>query len=125
MSNESRDGLVHRVIELRLRQRQIDKDIERLDEDIERLDEIGSDTWPEGTVFRFEKIFVPYGRVYTYATIKAGTGSDCWYTTGPKNPGPFTWDELIRFIGSENISKVRVAILWTPYHEYEIGDMVK
>lgn len=50
----------------------------------------------------FQKKFSGTRRIYDYAVIKAGDG--LWYTTGPRTPKGYTWDELVDWMyedGSE------------------------
>lgn len=48
---------------------------------------------PPGSVIRFNMQFNGYGTVYDYAALHAGDGK--WYTTGPRSPKGYTWDELL------------------------------
>lgn len=45
-----------------------------------------------GTVIRFTMDFNG-SREYDYAAIRAGDG--LWYTTGPRSPKGYTWDQLL------------------------------
>lgn len=47
-------------------------------------------------VIYFQKQFSEGGRFFDYAAIKAGDG--LWYTTGPRTPKGFTWQQLIEWI---------------------------
>lgn len=49
-------------------------------------------------VIYFQKQFNVGGRVYDYAALKAPDG--LWYTTGPKSPKGFTWDQLIEWLST-------------------------
>jgi len=76
----------------------------------EQAERFGPDDYPNGAVIVFDKVFTPGGRVYNYAAIKtihANTSDytgrvghfELWYTTGPKSPKGYTWDELIKWMG--------------------------
>jgi hypothetical protein len=67
------------------------------------------DTDPDdGTVLWFVKTFGGF-QEYTYAVVKAGDG--LWYTTGPRSPKGYTWDELIEWIGPD--VEIWVASEWS------------
>jgi hypothetical protein len=61
----------------------------------EELDRLSSrpDEPRAGTVIQFAMQFQLHSTVYDYAAIKAGDG--LWYTTGPRSPKGYTWDELL------------------------------
>lgn len=48
---------------------------------------------PIGSVIRFNMQFGGRGTVYEYAAIHAG--DDLWYTSGPRSPKGYTWDQLL------------------------------
>ena len=76
----------------------------------------GEDDFPDGAVITFTKRF-PGGTIdYAYAAIKTvhhnrnlttGAGEDLhlWYTTGPKSPKGYTWEELTTWMG-EGVKEV-------------------
>lgn len=65
----------------------------------------GDDDFPDGAVITFTKRF-PGGTVdYNYAAIKTihhnvGEDVELWYTTGPKAPKGYTWEELTKWMGN-------------------------
>lgn len=62
---------------------------------------------PVGTIIRFCHQFTPNGRDYLYAAIKAvgdSTTAASWYTSGPRKAGPFTWNQMMDFIGSRTVT---------------------
>lgn len=61
-------------------------------EELTRL-ETRPDEPPKGRVIRFNMRFGGRGPTYDYAAIHAG--DDLWYTTGPRSPKGYTWDELL------------------------------
>lgn len=65
---------------------------------------------PDAKVIRFKKKFTAYGRQqwYSYAAMKVGS---TWYVTG-RVTTPFTWNELLAFIGDEYLHTIRVAAGW-------------
>lgn len=81
--------------------RYLELDIERKLRQLEELEEkyakYGEDECEDGVVVIFDYQFVPGGRVYSYAAIKAG---GLWYTTGPKSPKAFTWEQFIDWLES-------------------------
>lgn len=80
-----------------------------------QLDWYGPDDYPDGTIIKFRKRFgmpdAPRPNPwYRYAAIKA---KGLWYTTGPRSPKGYTWDELTAWLGDpENIRKLKVATGW-------------
>jgi hypothetical protein len=93
---ELHDGTVDADLEVarHVRQKKIDAEVA----DKLRLIEVhGEDTYRDGTVFKFSKKFVEGGDSYTYAVIKA---NGKWYTTGPKSPKGYDWDEFILWLVS-------------------------
>lgn len=58
---------------------------------IQEIKRYGEDDYEDGNVILFERQFQPGGRVYSYAAIKS---EGLWYTTGPRSPKGFRWDEL-------------------------------
>jgi hypothetical protein len=59
------------------------------------LEVLGDDDFTDGTVFKFDKVFVTDGKVYAYAVIKA---NGLWYTTGPKSPKGYSWEEFLLWL---------------------------
>lgn len=76
-----------------------------LEAELARLNSLPTE--PDGTdganVVWWEMVFANSGgyRTYTYAAVKAGDG--LWYTTGPRAPKGFTWDELVDWISREGV----------------------
>jgi hypothetical protein len=73
----------------------------------------GEDIYETGNIIHWEMSFQyhgntklknPTGRVYQYAAIKADS---LWFTTGPKSPKAYTWDELTTWF-----EKNKVEQLW-------------
>lgn len=81
------------------------KQLERYERLIEEAMRFGEDDYPEGTVIKFRKQFVEGGEKYRYAAIKA---NGLWYTTGPKSPKGYTWDELVAWLSQG----VQVKKIW-------------
>lgn len=61
-------------------------------EELARLEALPEEP-PEGSVIRFNMQFDGHGTVYDYAAIHCGDGK--WYTTGPRSPKGYTWDQLL------------------------------
>jgi hypothetical protein len=69
----------------------------------------GEDDYPDQAVITFDKTFPGGTRVYHYAAMKTihledqyGNNQEpygLWYTTGPKSPKGYTWDELVNWMG--------------------------
>ena len=83
------------------RRRQAELAIERAQAEIDRLlrlpeEPTANDDTP--LIVFFQKRFNG-GKAYDYAAIKASDG--LWYTTGPRTPKGFTWDELVDWILQE------------------------
>lgn len=76
---------------------------EQIEQELLRLESLPTE--PEGTgehaVIFFSKQFHSGGVSYDYAAIKASNG--LWYTTGPRAPKGYTWDQLVDFIGDAEI----------------------
>jgi hypothetical protein len=51
----------------------------------------------DGTIVQFWKQFTVGGREYMYAAIRA---DGKWYTTGPKSPKGYTWEEFTLWLVS-------------------------
>jgi hypothetical protein len=88
----------------RLRER-ADKFLEyAADERAKRQNKFGNDIHPDNTVIRFRKRF-PNGTVnYRYAAIKA---DGLWFTTGPKAPKGFTWEQLTTWMG-DGVERIEI-----------------
>jgi hypothetical protein len=68
----------------------------------------GEDDYPDQAVITFDKVFPTGTKVYHYAAMKKviteeesefGEATELWYTTGPKAPKGYTWDELVNWMG--------------------------
>jgi hypothetical protein len=60
---------------------------------VARIAELGQDSdYPDGTVLAWDQHWVNSATVYSYAAIKA---NNLWYTTGPRSPKAYTWDQLV------------------------------
>jgi hypothetical protein len=81
---------------LRLKEEQAE-----LDRKLQLVQEYGEDVYEYGAVFTFDKQFTPTGIAYTYAVIKAYDGK--WYTTGPRSPKGYTWQELAVWLVSGQV----------------------
>lgn len=57
----------------------------------------GEDSYPTGTIIKFLYRFPDQYRreAYEYAVLKCSNG--LWYTTGPKSPKAFSWEDLVRW----------------------------
>jgi hypothetical protein len=73
--------------------------IRMLKKELKRLESRPAEPEEDGNVITFQKQFAAGGIVYSYAALKA---KGLWYTTGPKSPKGYTWDELLDFIGDDN-----------------------
>jgi len=82
----------------------VSSEIERINAEIRRLEErkrflqhIPRDDFLDGAVVTFKKRFSEdrFAKVYLYAAIKA---DGMWYTSGPKRNGPWSWEDLMRWI---------------------------
>jgi len=91
------------------RARILQADIERKEAELSRLLSLPEDTFDEGAVLCFEKQFaLPDGRKYSYMFQKAG---GAWYSSGPRRPGPYRWEELLDFL-NEGVTKVWEVQTW-------------
>jgi hypothetical protein len=118
--------------------------LEQLEQELVELSRFPDDNFPEGTVIKFDKVFgsweeagqipraypsyeqipnvyvvgVQYGvgrhRVYNYAAIKV---NGLWYTTGPKSPKGYDWDDLTEWMGNG----VREIIVMQPHSSIILG----
>lgn len=83
-------------IELARRLRE-EKTQEEVEYKLGLVERIGEDVFAEGTVFKFTKGFQGSPIQYSYAVIKT---NELWYTTGPRSPKGYTWDELVLWLVS-------------------------
>jgi len=92
--------------------RRIEKEQERIDYLSSLPDEPTPD--PDGAnVIWFRKRFTPGGTDYTYAAVQTPEGT--WYTTGPRTPKAYTWEDLVEWIFDDNPdAQVWVAATWEP-----------
>lgn len=72
------------------------------------------DPFEDGDVLWFEKRFTrpeyrPSSKVYTYAAIRC---EGLWYSTGPKAPKGYAWNDFVVFLG-EGVEQVWVGNEWT------------
>lgn len=102
---------------LRARARRLAADAEeraeRLMREAERLDQMPAEPQSrpgEPAIVYFRKQFHEGGRVYDYVAIRAGS-EDLWYTSGPKSPKGYTWEQLLGFIYPDGTELEDVA-LW-------------
>lgn len=51
------------------------------------------------------------GRLFSYAAIRVG---DLWYTTGPKSPKAYTWEQLAKWLVLDNhlVGSIWLAVEW-------------
>jgi hypothetical protein len=80
------------------------------------LSAYGEDNFEEGAVIRFTYIFRPHGTEYSYAAIKC---NNLWYTTGPRAPKAYTWEDLVAWwIEAHNFvaDTIEVAKKWRDPH---------
>ena len=103
MARKSREELVERIAGYAALAEQTLLEIKELD-DLEA--KYGADDYKSGDVITFGYRFVDrfaygdgstsrnYTREYKYAAIKC---NGLWYTTGPKSPKAYTWDDLIQW----------------------------
>ena len=87
------DGVDVRVRQVLLA-RQVELEVEKR---LALIESYGDDNYSENSVIRFQKTFVKGGTKYTYAAIKAG---GLWYTTGPKSPKGYTWNEFTAWLAA-------------------------
>jgi hypothetical protein len=80
--------------------------IAQLKKELKRLKDRPNEPTENGNIISFHKQFSGGGTVYSYAAIKA---AGLWYTTGPKSPKGYSWDELLDFIGDNEIYLVTSA----------------
>lgn len=91
---------VHNAVDAKLREHMQTKRVDReVEERLGFIADYGEDTYDDGTVIKFVKSFVKGGKEYSYAAIKV---DGLWYTTGPKVPKGYTWDELILWLVSSD-----------------------
>ena len=85
-----------------------------LQERLDCLDRFPEDNFDNRTVIKFRKRFVGSGKAYDYAAIKA---DDLWYTTGPRSPKGYTWDQLTEWMGDNRF----VNQIWMATTEGWVG----
>ena len=59
-----------------------------------------------GVIVGFEYQFSPYGQWYEYAAIKC-SGNGLWYTTGPKSPKGYTWEQFTCWLSQGAVRNAR------------------
>lgn len=73
-----------------------------------------------GSVIRFSRSWSndPTGRVFEYAVLRTTDAGQLWYTTGPKSPKAYTWEDLMNWMdldqGVQDLFIVK-ALGWQPY----------
>lgn len=88
--------------DMRLTQRVHDEKVHKeFAKKLHLLESYGEDEWAVGTVFKFWKQYAKDKTNYDYAVIKASDGK--WYTTGPKSPKGYDWDEFILWLVSGEV----------------------
>ena len=71
-----------------------------------RIAEAYGDDLPDGSVIAFLARFTPGGTKFKYSAIRC---EGRWYTTGPRSPKSYTWDELTEWFESlDKVSKFGV-----------------
>lgn len=68
-------------------------------DEVQRLKSRPEEPDKDVNIVYFTKQFTVYGKVYSYAAIKA---AGLWYTTGPRAPKAYSWDELLDFIDDDD-----------------------
>lgn len=64
------------------------------------IDAQGQDNYPDGTIFRFEKLFHSNKKPYDYVMIKK---ADVWYiSSGAATTGGRDWNELLLWLSEDN-----------------------
>jgi hypothetical protein len=93
-------------LSLRAAERTMERAMARIEQIANRPDEpMGN---PEdGIVVFFQRTFGGVGTVYTYAMVKAGDGK--WYTTGPRSPKGYTWDEVLDWLEDDLVGDLWIA----------------
>lgn len=74
---------------------------------LEKYEKYGEDDYEDGAVIIFEYQFTPSGQAYSYAALKA---HGKWYTTGPRSPKAYTWEELVSWF-AEASNDVEVYVV--------------
>jgi hypothetical protein len=100
--------------------------LEQLEQELVELSRFPDDNFPEGAVIKFDKVFSSWEearaypsyeqfrtlydahRAYNYAAIKV---NGLWYTTGPKSPKGYNWDDLTEWMGNG----VRKIVVMQPH----------
>lgn len=95
------DTAVHAEME----KRRVEKEVERK---LRLIDGFGVDSYNEGAVITFTKRFTTNGIEYKYAAIKV---HDAWYTTGPKAPKAYSWDELVTWLVAGEAPTTEVTLM--------------
>jgi hypothetical protein len=99
-------GLTRREI-LKNRIAAHDRSAEKAARELERLESMPDEPTNEPAILYFEKVFGDgsgsphskrHGKRYTYVAVKAGDGK--WYTSGPRSPKGYTWEELCEFLNT-------------------------
>lgn len=80
--------------------------------ELERIKARPAEPDDDNPVIQFQYQFRPGGTVYQYAAVKAG---GLWYTTGPKAPKGFTWEQLCDWLSESTTNPcVRQAKKFRP-----------
>lgn len=100
------DRTMDSIETLRARRERIDAEIAR----VESLPPEPTTEDPDGAlVIWFEKRIG--GNTYTYAAVKTPNG---WYTTGPRTPKCYTWQQLVEWINADDEVAIWQADSWLP-----------
>ena len=107
------NGVVVEKIDKRSTAARLEAQAQRLLDEAQKMrderERFGEDDFPDGAVITFGKVFPGGTREYQYAAMKTIHLEDkygdnqlplgLWYTTGPKSPKGYTWDELVNWMG--------------------------
>lgn len=58
--------------------------------------------YAEEPVIRWDMRFCSHGTVYSYVALRCAADG-LWYTTGPRSPKGYTWDQLMSWIESNQV----------------------
>jgi hypothetical protein len=75
-------------------------------EELDRLESMPEEPTNDPNIIYFEKSFYTSEKKYTYVAVKAGDG--LWYSSGPKAPKGYTWEELWEFM-SKGVDEVWIV----------------
>lgn len=101
----SQEGIVMPRTARDIRIDQLTRAMENAQQELTRI--LAQPKEPESDLIYFRKRFNAGGKQYTYAAVRTEDG--LWFTTGPRTPKGFGWDELIDWIMEDDTAEIEVV----------------